>query len=154
MLADRQAALMQSRRQISVGRNPNEGNTTTGPQQLPTPLITTNQVAAHQPLANRAAPPPPYINNQANHNVHLGVELPVNLQPTSTEPSAAENAAVGVPVSANRGLPFKGPLGPNGKPLVQPQPGSKEDLRRRKAIKDERERIEGDCHIQTHASFR
>lgn len=36
----------------------------------------------------------------------------------------------------------KQPLGPNGKPLVQPQPGSKEDLRRKKAIKAEKERAE------------
>lgn len=124
---------MQSRKQISIGRNPND--VAPGQQQLPTPLINTNKAVGQLPLATRAAPPPPY---QADNNVVLGDELPAN------DAHINENAAVGVPVAANRALPYKGPLGPNGKPLVQPQPGSKEDLRRRRAIKEERERIEGE----------
>jgi hypothetical protein len=147
MLADRQAALLQSRRQISIGKNPHDV-TLTGQHQhqqhQQCPVVPTNNgnyAAGQPPLATRAAPPPP---TAANQNVYLGAELQTQTQLAPTNPSANENAIGGVPVASNRGLPFNGPLGPNGKPLVQPQPGSKEDLRRRKAIREERERIEGE----------
>lgn len=147
MLADRQAALMHSRRQISIGKNPHDV-TLTGQheqqQHQQCPVVPTNNgnyAAGQPPLATRAAPPPP---TAANQNVYLGAELQTQTQLAPTNPSANENAIGGVPVASNRGLPFNGPLGPNGKPLVQPQPGSKEDLRRRKAIREERERIEGE----------
>jgi hypothetical protein len=125
MLADRQIALMQSRKQISVGQNPN--------------TLTVNP-ATTLPQASRPAPPPPSSNHlQARNHVQLGDEID---QTPNQALICNENAAIGVPGASDRSP--KVTIGPNGKPLVQPQAGSKEDVRRRKAMKEERERQEGE----------
>jgi len=125
MLADRQIALMQNRKQISIGQNPNTlaiDPTSTLPQ------------------ASRPAPPPPTSNHpQARNAIQLGEEID---QTSDQALVGKENAAIGVPGASDRSP--KVTIGPNGKPLVQPQAGSKEDVRRRKAMREERERQEGE----------
>jgi len=125
MLADRQIALMQNRKQISIGQNPNTLAVNT------TPTI---------PQASRPAPPPPTSNHlQASTHIQLGQEID---HASNQALVGNENAAIGVPGASDRSP--KVTIGPNGKPLVQPQAGSKEDVRRRKAMREERERQEGE----------
>jgi hypothetical protein len=125
MLADRQIALMQNRKQISIGQNPNA-----------VAIDATSTI----PQASRPAPPPPTSNQlQARNHVQLGEEID---QACDQALVGHENAAIGVPGASDRSP--KVTIGPNGKPHVQPQTGSKEDVRRRKAMREERERQEGE----------
>jgi hypothetical protein len=143
ILADRQIALMQNRKQIAIGQNPHLTN--------PDDASTSTSTLPHR--ATRPAPPPPTIalakNRDAGEQVdptdvgHSRQPSPGTTGSTDQVGGSNENVAIGVPGASNRSSSDKVVIGPNGKPLVQPQPGSKEDLRRRNLMREERERLEG-----------
>jgi hypothetical protein len=177
ILADRQLAMMQTRKKISIGQNPQSN---TAPREYIADTAT-NQVYQ----ATRNPPLPPFALAPSNADqvpltepqprVQQGHQEPElaqaryqypkhpypRPQPQATGPSdqaqiqpqvqpqvqaqlqEEEIPGIGVPGAKGRNH-GKVAVGPNGKPYVQPQTGSKEDLRRRKAQREERERMEGE----------
>lgn len=91
--------------------------------------------------------PKPLIDGNGQEVGHQYPKHPYPRPPVDTSnPSTnhpQDNAAIGVPGAHTRMVP-KAALTAGARQSVMPQPGSKEDLKRRRALKEEHERLEGE----------